>query len=218
MNRRLTMATIVAGVTLAATLPATASLNRGTPPNTKIVHKSIGLRKGKASFDFTGSGGVGQLGFECELGNAPYRSCSSPKTYKHLADGKHIFRVRAVDSRGNVDPTPALARFRIKSEAFGAKPGHYRGKTEQHTSVQFFVKDDVVRRTGFKIRSCGSGSWYTTNWGPAAVHPNGRFATKKRSGVVFKGHFEGKHKVSGKIVSSACPRVVSYRARRVRPL
>jgi len=38
---------------------------------------------------------------------AAYASCTSPVTYSGLAIGSHTFRVRAVDTASNVDPTPA---------------------------------------------------------------------------------------------------------------
>ena len=36
------------------------------------------------------------------------------KTYKKIAPGKHVFRVKARDRAGNVDATPTVKRFRIK--------------------------------------------------------------------------------------------------------
>jgi hypothetical protein len=50
--------------------------------------------------------------FECKLDSRPYRSCRSPKKYKHLKPGKHVFRVRGTDTAGNVGP-PAKKKFRI---------------------------------------------------------------------------------------------------------
>ena len=51
--------------------------------------------------------------FECKLDRRFYGPCASPKTLK-LKVGKHVFRVRAVDAAGNVDPTPAKATIRVK--------------------------------------------------------------------------------------------------------
>jgi hypothetical protein len=51
--------------------------------------------------------------FECKLDRRPYAACSSPKTLKLKVD-KHVFRVRAVDAAGNVDPSPAMAVIRVK--------------------------------------------------------------------------------------------------------
>lgn len=42
--------------------------------------------------------------FECKLDKAPWRRCTSPKTVRGLAPGKHVFRVRAVDAAGNPGP------------------------------------------------------------------------------------------------------------------
>lgn len=44
--------------------------------------------------------------FECEMDGAGFVLCSSPQTYT-LAEGWHTFKVRAVDTAGNVDQTPA---------------------------------------------------------------------------------------------------------------
>ena len=41
------------------------------------------------------------------------KSCKSPKKYKKLKPGKHVFKVRAIDKAGNVDPTPAKKKFKV---------------------------------------------------------------------------------------------------------
>jgi hypothetical protein len=51
--------------------------------------------------------------FECKLDKKPFKKCRSPKTYKGLKPGKHVFKVRATDSKGTVDPVPAKKKFRI---------------------------------------------------------------------------------------------------------
>lgn len=50
--------------------------------------------------------------FECKLDRKPFKACKSPKTYKKLKPGKHVFKVRAVKGK-NVDPTPAKRKFKI---------------------------------------------------------------------------------------------------------
>jgi hypothetical protein len=42
--------------------------------------------------------------FECKLDKAPWRRCTSPKTVRGLAPGKHVFRVRAINAAGNRGP------------------------------------------------------------------------------------------------------------------
>jgi hypothetical protein len=52
--------------------------------------------------------------FKCKLDRGPVKPCSSPKVYWRLRTGRHTFKVRAVDRAGNVDPTPAVWRWRVK--------------------------------------------------------------------------------------------------------
>lgn len=50
--------------------------------------------------------------FECKLDRQKFKPCKSPKIYKKLKPGKHVFKVRAVKGK-NVDPTPAKRKFRV---------------------------------------------------------------------------------------------------------
>lgn len=51
--------------------------------------------------------------FQCKIDGKPYRSCRSPFTAKKLALGRHVFRVRARDDSGKLDPSPASYAIRI---------------------------------------------------------------------------------------------------------
>ncbi len=46
-------------------------------------------------------------GSKSSLDNAAFAECASPKSYSNLPDGSHAFKVRATDTTGNVDATPA---------------------------------------------------------------------------------------------------------------
>jgi predicted outer membrane repeat protein len=83
------------------------------PPDTKITGHGIVGRS--LTVKFKGSGGSGKLNFRCKLDGGKFASCSSPKTYKHLKKGRHSFEVVARDASGNVDPTPAKLKFRIRA-------------------------------------------------------------------------------------------------------
>lgn len=50
--------------------------------------------------------------FECKLDRKPFKPCTSPRTYKKLKPGKHVFKVRAVKGK-EVDLTPAKRKFKI---------------------------------------------------------------------------------------------------------
>ena len=66
-----------------------------------------------ASFTFHGSDPAGQDTFECSLDGAAFAACTTPKTYNGLALGNHSFAVRAKDSVGNMDATPASHNWTI---------------------------------------------------------------------------------------------------------
>jgi DNA-binding beta-propeller fold protein YncE len=90
-------------------------------PNTKITKVTISSKQHKATFRFAAVGN--RSGFRCALVKKPkrhhkhakpsYRSCRSPKRYKHLNAGRYTFSVRASNAGGS-DPTPATKRFTIR--------------------------------------------------------------------------------------------------------
>lgn len=82
------------------------------PPDTTITAQpSDGTTSTDASFSFTSSEPGSR--FECALDGAAFAACSSPQPYTGLPAGQHSFGVRAIDSAGNVDPTPATATWTI---------------------------------------------------------------------------------------------------------
>lgn len=94
-------------------------------PQTTITDKPAkGSKKGKAKFGFESSE-PGST-FECSLKGkdldqavTAFSDCASPRAYRGLDPGKFEFRVRATDAAGNVDPTPAVAKFEIKKQKKG---------------------------------------------------------------------------------------------------
>ncbi len=50
--------------------------------------------------------------FQCKLDKGKFKGCRSPKTYKKLKPGKHVFTVRAIDKAGNVG-SPAKKKFKV---------------------------------------------------------------------------------------------------------
>jgi DNA-directed RNA polymerase specialized sigma24 family protein len=81
------------------------------PPNTKLTKAPDDYAQGKARFTFTST--QKKSTFECKLDGARFRACSSPKRYSNLSDGKHHFRVRAIDRAGNPDPSPATLKWTV---------------------------------------------------------------------------------------------------------
>ncbi|MBN9622142.1 MAG: hypothetical protein J0H06_04165 [Actinobacteria bacterium] len=91
-------------------VPAPASTgSKPAVPGTAIEKARIKGRTAKFRFGATGAPATG---FECKLDGKTWRKCSSPSIYRHLAAGRHAFRVRAIGAAGT-DATPALREFRI---------------------------------------------------------------------------------------------------------
>ena len=51
--------------------------------------------------------------FQCRLDGAAFADCSSPVTYRGLADGQHTFETRARTTDGGIDPDPAIHAWRV---------------------------------------------------------------------------------------------------------
>ena len=103
-------------------------------PNTTISAQPNDPTNSTApSFSFTSSEGGST--FECQLDGGGYSACTSPKSYTGVTQGSHPFLVRATDSAGNVDATPASYTWTIDTTeptstvTFPAAAGIYRTAT-----------------------------------------------------------------------------------------
>ena len=85
-------------------------------PQTQIDAGPSGLTSNASpSFGFTASEGGST--FECRMDGAQWASCASPKSYTGLSQGDHVFEVRATDSAGNTDGSPAQRSFAVDTNA-----------------------------------------------------------------------------------------------------
>jgi hypothetical protein len=82
------------------------------PPNTRIVKgPARSTYETKAKFRFAST--EAQSSFQCKLDKGRWQGCRNP--YKRtVKPGKHVFKVRAIDRFGNVDPTPARFGWQVK--------------------------------------------------------------------------------------------------------
>jgi PKD repeat protein len=82
-----------------------------TPPDTTITSGPPATTiSSSAEFQFTATE---PATYECSLDTVAFATCSSPATYTGLAAGPHTFRVRATDTAGNTDPTPAQQTWTV---------------------------------------------------------------------------------------------------------
>jgi hypothetical protein len=76
-----------------------------TPPDTAITaHPVHPSNSTGPSFTFTATE---TATYECKLDGGSFSACTSPKNYTGLTSGSHTFTVRATDTAGNVDASPA---------------------------------------------------------------------------------------------------------------
>jgi glucose/arabinose dehydrogenase len=82
------------------------------PPQTMLTrHPPKRSYSSRATFVFSASTPGDRLA--CKLDSGRFRSCRSPQVYKHVAAGSHVFRVVAIGSDGQRDPTPAVFKWTV---------------------------------------------------------------------------------------------------------
>jgi hypothetical protein len=82
-----------------------------TSPETTITDGPSGtVSSTAASFSFTATE---PATFACSIDGAAYSACTSPQAYGPLAAGTHTFAVRATDTAGNTDPSPATRTWTV---------------------------------------------------------------------------------------------------------
>ncbi len=79
----------------------------------KHPHKLIHTRKRKVKETFRFGSNESRVTFTCRVDRSRFHRCGVKFT-RWFATGEHTVRVRAQDAAGNVDPTPAVFRFRVR--------------------------------------------------------------------------------------------------------
>lgn len=82
------------------------------PDTTLTARPKSNTKQRRASFSFisTEAGST----FLCAIDEEAFVSCSSPLTTRKLRRRRHTFQVRAIDSAGNADSTPATANWKVR--------------------------------------------------------------------------------------------------------
>jgi hypothetical protein len=87
-----------------------------TPPETSITAAPARtIVTASVVFRFASSEPAAR--FQCRLGVRPWSACFSPVSFIGLSDGRRTFEVRALDSAGNIDPSPARVGFAVRRRA-----------------------------------------------------------------------------------------------------
>jgi len=87
------------------------TIDTGAPDTTIVSGPAGNTESTSATFDF--SSNEAGVSYECKLDNGEFLPCTDPVTFENLAEGPHTLQVRARDTAGNVDPTPATATWTV---------------------------------------------------------------------------------------------------------
>jgi len=85
--------------------------NHGTPQTT--LRRKPPKRSADRTPTFRFGADEDKARFQCKIDKAAYKTCRSPFTSRKLGFGAHVFKVRAIDSDGRLDPSPASYRFQV---------------------------------------------------------------------------------------------------------
>lgn len=113
-------ATDLAGRVTETSRTVNVEITTSNPPDTTITAKPNNNTSSRnASFSFTGKAGERNIAlFECKLDNGDYEICTSTTQYQNLSLGTHTFSVRAIDTAGFVDPSPATYTWTIGNQGY----------------------------------------------------------------------------------------------------
>jgi hypothetical protein len=80
-----------------------------TPPSTRLTLEQPTPDSARLTF-----GADERATYLCSFDGAASRPCPTPRLYTGLKAGWHTFEVSAVDTAGNVDPSPAVTKWQVK--------------------------------------------------------------------------------------------------------
>ncbi len=141
-----------------------------TEPNTTITSGTQGtVASSSATFYFTGSDNSAVAYFECQLDSGGYTQCSSPITYTGLLSGStHTFYVRAKDTAGNVDSSPATMSWTVDlTGPTGGNPAvsiNAGATYANSTAVTLTLSATDSSGISYVLVSNDATSWYWNTW------------------------------------------------------
>ncbi|HYH72722.1 MAG TPA: Ig-like domain-containing protein, partial [Nocardioides sp.] len=171
------------------TVTVTKKVEAPVPDTTITGAPRDGTRAKTATIRFaaTGPGSAGAT-FQCSLDGSAWQTCSSPQTYRGLAEGEHEVRVRAV-SAGGADVTPATAIWTVDGTGPRVRKVTPKGSTRDRTpKVGAIVTDRLssVRAGDLKLFVGGEQVWGVRydarndrmTWTPKRALAPGRYAVR----------------------------------------
>jgi hypothetical protein len=142
-----------------------------SPPDTGISIGPSGF-PGQADATFEFLCNEGGCSYECQLNSGGWGPCSSPRIYSGLISGVQLFEVKAWDSSGNVDPTPALFQWMIslwmEMGTGSASGGGISNNSNNSFSPSVFIGTDGNPIISWDDPSGGNTDVYIRRWDGSA--------------------------------------------------
>lgn len=151
-------------------------------------------------FEFSSDDAGFTARFECAVDGGAFAACTSPETVGPLAIGPHDFAVRAVDTAGNADASPAVSNFEVIDDEVEGTAAAKRTQKQKGKRIRIKVRVEagedldarlsgklVAGRSTFKLaktsKSVAAGKTRTVKLG---------LKKPKQSGAVLKSLKRGK--------------------------
>jgi subtilisin-like proprotein convertase family protein len=185
----------------------TTTINNSTttPPETSITSADEGSSSATFGFSSTEQGST----FQCQLSKdgtvtKAWAACTSPKSYSNLTSGTYMFEVKATDSDGMVDQTPASRNWTITSPPEtaptvipnGTVPTANATNVDRTTDVKATFSEDMmdssINTNNFKLFKKGSTTKisatvsYDSTTRTATLDPFGSTTTRLARGTTYK--------------------------------
>ena len=147
--------------------PSAGPIDTAAPTTTIDSSPPALSNAASASFAFSGTdaGGSGVASFECRRDGASFAPCTSPQAYAALADGAHSFEVRAIDTAGNVDQTPATFSWSIDTAAPTTNIDSNPPALSNAASANFAFSGTDAGGSGVASFECRIDSTQAADWG-----------------------------------------------------
>jgi hypothetical protein len=184
------------------------------PLDTTIASVTMEPGEGSIKTTFGFSSNDDEATFECKLDDGNFEPCTSPKEYPGLLEGSsHTFEVRAVDSAGNTDPTPARRTWTVDTtppRVVGVSPAGEATGVALGTNVEVTFSEDmdaITVFTNFTLTKQGSLSpvpWssmgYSLNTDTATLDPASNLEANTTYTATVKGDSTGAKDLAGNVL------------------
>lgn len=120
-------------------------------PDTAITSAPVGSTPQTAATITFGSPARTPVAFECRVDSGAFSACVSPLQLSGVAAGVHAVEVRAKDTHGNLDPTPATATWTVQLPTVSA-PAKVTGVKVKRSKKKAVIRWTAVPgATSYKV-------------------------------------------------------------------